>query len=765
MNVAPYVILNLMPAAISAGLAIYAGQRRQVRAAAPFSLLMTAVVFWSVCHALSAASSTLEDVLFWAQVQYGGIVLVGPLWLLFALAYADGWSRTTLAQRLGLFAPAALAYVAVLTNGWHHLWWPAVALDAGRPFGSLSVVRGLLFWLHFVFSYGCVVLGFALFFRSALTTPAPYQRQAWLVAIGALFPLVGNLAHLLGLRTTAVDDPTPFLFAASGLVMGYAALRYQLLDLTPIAQREIFASLPDGVVVLDQRGVVAAINDLAPPLLATSPAAWIGRPFLAAVAGSPLEAGLAALLTPPAAPTACEIAYAGADGPRAIEIRLRPLYADGARAGSLLVLRDRTARTRIERALDQRLGELTALNRLARAANAALQTDDMVRAIIRELVGNLPSDRVTIGLLQPGDTQMRLVIDEPLGATPTLEGQAVTGNDFALLQGILRTRQAQVVNIFDPLLAGTSAQAIMRREGLQTVLIVPLYSQAEPLGAMFVSHVDERAITPEESRLFETVGELVAEAIVRTRLYDQAQEASRAKSAFLATVSHELRTPLTSIIGFTTMLERDTFGVLPERAYEPLAHMHRSSQKLLRLINDILDFSKIEAGRFTIDLYPVALPSVVETVASMMQPQIEERGLELKLEIDPDAPLVYANSERLEQVLTNLLANAIKFTERGSITVRTTCDDVYLRCRVADTGIGIAPEQQRVLFQEFQQIANDHTRRYRGTGLGLAISRRLIEMMGGALTIESALGAGATFHCDLPLAGETLREKAAPTGT
>ncbi|MFL5802046.1 MAG: histidine kinase N-terminal 7TM domain-containing protein, partial [Roseiflexaceae bacterium] len=681
-----------------------------------------------------------------------------------ALAYADGWARSTPAQRVGLLAPAALAYVAVLTNGLHHLWWPVIALDTSRPFGSLSITRGLLFWLHFVFSYGCVVLGFALFVRSALTTPAPYRRQARLVALGALFPLVGNIVHLLGLRTTAVDDPTPFLFAASGLVMGYAALRYQLLDLTPIAQREIFASLPDGVVVLDQRGVVAAINNLAPPLLAADTSTWIGRPFLETVAGSPLKADLGALLAPPAAPATREIAYTSAGGLRAVEIRLHPLYADGARAGSLLVLRDRTARTRIEQALDQRLGELTVLNRLARAANAALQTDDMVRAIIRELVGNLPGDRVTIGLIQPGDAQMRLVIDEPLGATPTLEGQALTGVDFALLQNILRARQAQTVNISDPTLAGTPAQAILRREGLRTILIVPLYGQDEPLGAMFVGHVDERAISPQEARLFETVGELVAEAIVRTRLYDQAQEASRAKSAFLATVSHELRTPLTSIIGFTAMLDRGTFGVLPERAHEPLTHMHRSSHKLLRLINDILDFSKIEAGRFTIDLYPVALPSIVTAVASMMQPQIQERGLELKLEIAPDAPLVYANSERLEQVLTNLLANAIKFTDHGSITVRTSCDGERLRCSVVDTGIGIAPEQQRTLFQEFQQIASDHTRRYPGTGLGLAISRRLVEMMGGALTVESAPGAGATFHCDLLLVGEVLHEKTAATG-
>jgi signal transduction histidine kinase len=183
---------------------------------------------------------------------------------------------------------------------------------------------------------------------------------------------------------------------------------------------------------------------------------------------------------------------------------------------------------------------------------------------------------------------------------------------------------------------------------------------------------------------------------------------------------------------------------------------------LLRLINDILDFSKMEAGRFTIDLYPVDLPTVIQAVVGAMQPQIHERGLALNLDLIHESPLVYANSERLEQVLTNLLSNAIKFTDHGSITVRTTCDGEHMRFSVQDTGIGIAPEQQSLLFQEFRQIESEHTRRFRGTGLGLAISRRLMELMGGALSVESIPGAGSTFHCDVRLASERLWERATP---
>ncbi len=759
IDVTPYVLLYLIPAAISAELALYGWQRRPVRGAVLFSLLMAAVVFWSTCHALSAASSTFQETLFWAQIQYGGTVLVGPVWLLFVLAYGGKWSRVTQALCFGLILPAALSYAAVLTNGSHHLWWPNIALDSSRPFGSLSVTRGLLFWLHYAYSYACVLLGFALFAHTIFKGPAPQRRQARLLAVGALFPIAGNIAYVLGLRTTAVDDPTPLLFCATGLMIVYAALRHRFPDLAPSAEHEIFESIPDGLVVLDQSGVITALNDPAPRLLRAKVRDWFGRRFVNIIAGSPVELDLRAMLTPPADAATRSIAYESDDGLHAVELRLRPLYTDDSRTGSLLIVRDRSERAQIEQALAQRLGELAALNRLARAANAAHETDDLVRAITRELVRAVPSDRIVIGLLESVDATLRLVVDEPLHAAPTLEGQSVTGNDFELLQSMLRAGEPRTIHIADPLLEGTAAQAILQHVGLRTILVVPLSNQKAPLGAMFVGHADDRAIAPDEIQLFETIGELVTEAIVRTRLYEQAQEASRVKSAFLATVSHELRTPQTAIIGFADLLERGFFGELPERAHEPLTHIRRNSQTVLRLINDILDFSKIEAGRFEIALGPVDLLSVIREVVGAIQPQIQERGLQLTVEALPDLPQVYANAERLAQVLTNLLSNAIKFTDQGSITVRAWLDGDRVRFSVADTGIGIAQEQQRMLFQEFRQIENEYTRRYSGTGLGLAISRRLMQMMGGALTVESTPGLGSTFYGDLPVASEHLHAK------
>jgi signal transduction histidine kinase len=301
----------------------------------------------------------------------------------------------------------------------------------------------------------------------------------------------------------------------------------------------------------------------------------------------------------------------------------------------------------------------------------------------------------------------------------------------------------------------------MRQFKLETMLFVPLLQHGEPLGILFVGLASAQSIAGEDLRLYETVGQLIGDAITRARLYEAAHAASTLKSAFLATVSHELRTPLTSIIGYTDMLQNNIFGQLPTFASEPLDHIRHSGQALLRMINDILDFSKMEAGHLNVEIYPVDLPSVVRSVVGALQPQIHQRGLALTLALSDDLPLVYANSTRLEQVLTNLLANAIKFTDEGTITVCAQAREDRVRLSVQDTGIGIAAEEQPQLFQAFHQIDNRLTRRYGGTGLGLAISRRLLELMDATLTLESTPGAGSTFSCELRVAPERLLQEVA----
>jgi signal transduction histidine kinase len=359
----------------------------------------------------------------------------------------------------------------------------------------------------------------------------------------------------------------------------------------------------------------------------------------------------------------------------------------------------------------------------------------------------------------PDKSTLRIAIDEsPQGLTAN-EGAYITAPQFAIIFDILRAGHTRILRDTDTELSDTATAEAMRELNLRTMLVVPLYHRKEPLGVLAVGHQTAQTIVREDMHLYETIGKLIGDAITRARLYDAANEASALNSAILATISHELRTPLTSIIGYTDMLEHGVFGSLPEPTVEPLDRIRYSGQILLRMINDILDFSKMETGPFVIDQYAVDLPTVIRSVAGTLQPQIYARGLTLTLDLAPNLPLVYANSSRLEQIVTNLVANAIKFTDRGSITIRTSACDDRVRFSVQDTGIGIAPNDLKLIFQPFHQVDNQLTRRFGGTGLGLAISKRLVELMDGTLLVDSTPGEGTTFTCELRAAAvEALRE-------
>ncbi|NTV65561.1 MAG: HAMP domain-containing histidine kinase, partial [Oscillochloris sp.] len=271
-----------------------------------------------------------------------------------------------------------------------------------------------------------------------------------------------------------------------------------------------------------------------------------------------------------------------------------------------------------------------------------------------------------------------------------------------------------------------------------------------PLGVLILGSSTPRSHSPAMLHLGETIGEMITDATLRTLLYEEVRTADQLKSSFLATISHELRTPLTSIIGYIEMLQRGLYGPLGERTGEPLGYMRIASNTLLRLITDILDFSRMEAGQLKVDVNLVEPLRAIRSVAGQLQPQVRERGLELRLDLPEVLPLIYANSSRLEQVLANLISNAIKFTDRGMISLSCDVSEERLRINVHDTGIGIAPEHQETIFQEFRRVeqANRH---YGGAGLGLAISRRLVELMGGSIGVASVLGRGATFFVDLPV--------------
>jgi PAS domain S-box-containing protein len=231
----------------------------------------------------------------------------------------------------------------------------------------------------------------------------------------------------------------------------------------------------------------------------------------------------------------------------------------------------------------------------------------------------------------------------------------------------------------------------------------------------------------------------------------RAESADRLKSAFLATMSHELRTPLNSILGFTGILLMGLVGPLEKEQAKQLNMVQDSARHLLELINDVLDISKIEAGQFELAREPFDVPATIRKSVAKVRPLVEQKGLALTTAISAQVGEIVGDRRRVEQIIINLLSNAIKFTERGQVRVECDVQDDWLVTHVIDTGIGIRPEETEALFQPFRQLDAGITRQHEGTGLGLSICKRLVEMMGGKIWVESEWGQGSRFIFSLPL--------------
>jgi signal transduction histidine kinase len=278
--------------------------------------------------------------------------------------------------------------------------------------------------------------------------------------------------------------------------------------------------------------------------------------------------------------------------------------------------------------------------------------------------------------------------------------------------------------------------------------------------------------TDKQMELLATFADQAVIAIENVRLFDEIQqksrqlaEASQHKSQFLANMSHELRTPLNAIIGVSEMLREDAEAL--NQDLEPLDRVLGAGRHLLALINDILDLSKIEAGRMELQLEDFALPPLIDGVVKTVEPLAAKNGNQLAVRCDGAIGSLHADQMRLRQALLNLMSNANKFTERGTISIDARQENGrdWITIAVVDTGIGMTPEQMSKLFQEFSQADASTTRKYGGTVLGLAISKRFCQMMGGDITVESKPGRGSTFTIRLPRMVEGPKEASPATHT
>jgi signal transduction histidine kinase len=287
------------------------------------------------------------------------------------------------------------------------------------------------------------------------------------------------------------------------------------------------------------------------------------------------------------------------------------------------------------------------------------------------------------------------------------------------------------------------------------------------IGVMALTRRHVERFTDKHVEILKVFADQAVIAIENVRLFTEIQEKSRQleiasqhKSQFLANMSHELRTPLNAIIGYTEMMADGLYGEVGEKAQGVLERVQNNGRHLLGLINDVLDLSKIEAGQLTLTVEQYSVADMVATVLSATESLARTKGLKLESAVPSGLPTGLGDARRLTQVLLNLVGNAIKFTDSGSVEVRAAQADNRFELSVVDTGFGIAPEDQAKIFEEFQQVDNTSTRKKGGTGLGLSISRKIVELHGGRITVESEVGRGSTFKVTIPVNAAPVKDAA-----
>ena len=412
--------------------------------------------------------------------------------------------------------------------------------------------------------------------------------------------------------------------------------------------------------------------------------------------------------------------------------------------------------------LTRSVGELKALGEVGQAVSSTLELETVLQTIVSRATQLAGMDGGAIYEYDEASEAFHLHTTDrlPDELVDALRSSPIPKGEGAVGQLAVTGEPVEIRDIGDAGIYQSRVREILIRLGYRSLLAVPLLREDHLLGGLVVNRANPGAFAPQVIDLLRTFATQSALAIQNARLFREIEDkgrqletASRHKSEFLANMSHELRTPLNAIIGFSEVLAERMFGEINDKQAEYLADILESGRHLLSLINDILDLSKIEAGRMELEPTEFNLPAAIENTLILVRERAHRRGIALARTVDERLGTIRADERKVKQVLLNLLSNALKFTpEGGRIDVAAAVRDGAVEVSVTDTGVGIAPEDQAAVFEEFRQVGAA-SKKIEGTGLGLAISRKFIELHGGRIRVQSEPGKGSTFAFTLPLPG------------
>ena len=758
-----YVISLFFAAFVGLSLAIYAWRRRQVAARRPFIALMVTAIWWGIFAGLSAIVPSVETaVLLGIPFRLTAVVAISPLILIFTLAYTG---QTNWLQPRRLILLLIIPFISEIlgwTGAWHQLFvYDVVYEQTHNIWLRTSWSQGP--WFQFVYlpyNYLALSITFILLFNHVRYSQYPYRQQALLAFIGSLPPIGAGLLTVLDILPGPDLDLVILAFIFMGFLFAWSLFGYQMLNITPIARDIIVENMADGVIVVNTMDRIIDVNQTLENVLGQSRRQIIGQPLAELLSPWPN------LLTEYSKPTPINrvITIETTHGLRYLDIHISSIQNQGQQLGRLIIWRDITHDKQTELALQNSLQKIASLYKVAQSLSGNTHLTDLFQTIVDSVADALPADRVTLIGFDQEKQQITDFVYGGLGAT-----QVVKVSYEELMLGL----SGWVLQELKPALSPKGqrdpreSQAVYQRR-LETncgaIIVVPLQYRGTVFGTITaINQPKQPDFVQADVELMQAMGNQITVAIENAELYEKErqrvlnlQESNEALQAFSYTVAHDLRTPLAGITGYVALLQeyRDR-GMLSETQLDRyLDLILQTSYKMTEIINSLMMLAQVQKQQ-TIPIEQLAMSHIVQEALKRLDWQIQLS--QAHITVADSWPMVSGHALWVEEIWVNYISNAIKYGGQPPIIhlgvdsqpITNGRQHQQIRFWVQDNGKGLTSEQQTRLFREFSQVGQNKAEGY---GLGLSIVRRIVERLGGDVSVESKVGEGSLFYFSLPVA-------------
>jgi PAS domain S-box-containing protein len=715
-NFPPFTITFVVGTIMALIIAWVVWMRRPGPGIVPFVIFALAVGEWVFARAFEAGAVAMTDKIFWGKTEYFGIAVSAICWLFFALDYTGitWWKRPRNFIPLCIFP--AITLIVLWTNEYHGWIWPQIYPSPASD-AVLVWTHGPWFWAYTVYNYSLMLIGMAILWRFAFLHKGIYRRQVVAIFIGTLIPLIGNTIYLAGLSPIKGLDITPFVFVLAGLVYAVSVFPLKFMDVVPVARGALVENMPDGIVVLDSGGSIVDMNPAAEGVIGSKAKGALGQrmekvwwPWLEIVKADIDKGGHTELVSE----------KEGVKRYLDTSVTLLNDKKDQV-AGKLVVIRDMTERRKIQQKLVESEARYSTL--VEQSNEGVLIIQDGVYMFANRTMAELSG----------------YTVEELVGKALPF-GIAESDWDLVLERNRLRRGGQAVPDIYDIRIKHKGGQIIEVELSVGTILY-----EGHQATIITIRDITERKLTQRKLEM------LYQE---EKRLRNILQEEMDKRSKYTRALVHELKTPLTAILASGELLE----GEINDPIHSALVqNIRRATLNLEQRINELIELARGEVGMLKIEPVPIDMVQIVREIGAEMGPVAAGKGLNLISEIPEALPLVLGDKSRLRQVLINLISNSLKYTFKGTVTLRASSyDEGSILVQVEDTGKGISKEQMEYLFDPYLRKSVD-SERLGGLGIGLALSKMFVELHRGKIWAESTPGKGTVLSFTVPLYREDGR--------